>query len=59
MTALWGSGCTDLRFLDLGTVGGEWLASRPCRFTPRKRAHDTQRIGDWANPRAGMDDMEK
>jgi hypothetical protein len=35
-------------------VGGEWSASRPDRFTP-----DTHRIGGWAGPRAGLDDVEK
>jgi hypothetical protein len=35
-------------------VGGEWSASRPCRFTP-----GTRFIGGWVDPRAGLDDMEK
>jgi hypothetical protein len=26
-------------FLISALVGGEWLASRSCRFTPRERAH--------------------
>jgi hypothetical protein len=34
-------------------LGGEWLASRPCRFTPGKRAPGTHWIGDWVGPRAG------
>jgi hypothetical protein len=33
---LWVNGCIDSRFLHLGTIGGEWSASRPCRFTPQK-----------------------
>jgi hypothetical protein len=35
-------------------VGGEWSASRPCRFTP-----GTHFIGGWVDSRAGLDDMEK
>jgi hypothetical protein len=27
--------------------GGEWSASRPDRFTPRKRASGTHWIGGW------------
>jgi hypothetical protein len=30
--------------------GGEWLASRPGRFTPREKALDTHWIGGWAGP---------
>jgi hypothetical protein len=40
-------------------VGGEWSASRPCRFTPGERAPGTHFIGGWVDPRAGLDDMEK
>jgi hypothetical protein len=40
-------------------VGGEWSASRPCRFTPRERAPDTHWIGGWVGPRAGLDDVGK
>jgi hypothetical protein len=40
-------------------VGGEWSASRPCRFTPWERAPGTPVIGGWVDPRAGLDDMEK
>jgi hypothetical protein len=39
-------------------VGGEWSASRPCRFTPGERAHDAHWIGGWVDPRAGMEDAE-
>jgi hypothetical protein len=38
---------------------GEWLASRPCRFTPGERAKGTHWIGGWVDPRADVDDMEK
>jgi hypothetical protein len=40
--------------LTLSLVGGEWSASRPGRFTP-----GTHCVGDWVDPRAGMDDVEK
>jgi hypothetical protein len=41
-------------FLTSELVGGEWSASRPCRFTP-----GTHFIGGWVDPRAGLGDMEK
>jgi hypothetical protein len=41
-------------FWTLALVGGEWSASRPCRFTP-----GTHFIGGCVDPRAGLDDMEK
>jgi hypothetical protein len=40
-------------------VGGEWSASRPCRFTPGERAPGTHWIGGWVDPRAGLDDFVK
>jgi hypothetical protein len=40
-------------------VGGEWSASRPCRFTPGERTPSTLWIGGWVDPRAGLDDVEK
>jgi hypothetical protein len=41
-------------FLTSALVGGEWSASRPCRFIP-----GTHFIGGWVDPRVGLDDMEK
>jgi hypothetical protein len=35
--------------------GGEWSASCPGHFTPRKRAHGTHWIGGWVGPRAVLD----
>jgi hypothetical protein len=29
---------------------GNWLASRPCRFTPRERSPGTHWIGGWVDP---------
>jgi hypothetical protein len=40
-------------------VGGEWSASRPSRFTPAERVLDTQWIGGWVDPRAGLDYTQK
>jgi hypothetical protein len=40
-------------FLASALVGGEWLASRPCRFTAGERASGTHWIG------ASMGNMEK
>jgi hypothetical protein len=39
--------------------GGEWSASRPGRFTPRKRAPGTHWIGGWVGPRAVLDVVVK
>jgi hypothetical protein len=46
-------------FLTLALAGGEWSASRPCRFTPGESSSDTHWIGGWVDPRAGVDDVEK
>jgi hypothetical protein len=46
-------------FLTSALVGGEWSVSRPDRFTPGERATGTHWIGDWVDPRAGLDDVEK
>jgi hypothetical protein len=45
--------------LTSAVAGGEWSASRPCRFTPREKAPGTHWIGGWVDPRAGLDNMEK
>jgi hypothetical protein len=42
-------------FLTSALVGSEWLASRPGRFTPKERAPGTHWIGDWVDPRTGVD----
>jgi hypothetical protein len=39
--------------------GGEWSASRPGRFNPRKRAPGTHWKGGWMGPRAGLDAVSK
>jgi hypothetical protein len=39
--------------------GGEWLASRPDRFTPGEIALRTYRTGGWVGPRAILDAVEK
>jgi hypothetical protein len=44
----------DPYFLASALFGGEWLDSRPGRFTP-----GTHLIEDWVGPRAGLDDVEK
>jgi hypothetical protein len=46
-------------FLTSALAGGEWLASRPGRFTPGERAPGTHWIGGWVDPRAGLNDMEE
>jgi hypothetical protein len=45
-------------FLTLALGGGEWSASRPCRFTLGERAPGTHWTGGWVDPRAATDDTE-
>jgi hypothetical protein len=37
-------------FLTSALVGGEWSASRPCRFNPEEGAPGTHWIGGWVDP---------
>jgi hypothetical protein len=46
-------------FLTSALAGGEWSASRPCRFTLGERAPGTHWIGGWVDPRAGQDDWRR
>jgi hypothetical protein len=46
-------------FLISALAGGEWSASRPGRFTSGEKDPGTHWIGDWVNPRASPDDLEK
>jgi hypothetical protein len=46
-------------FLTSALVQGEWSASHPSCFTPGERAPSTHWIGGWADPKAGLDNMEK
>jgi hypothetical protein len=39
-------------FLTSVLVGGEWSASRPCRFTPKKRRPGTHWIEGWVGPQS-------
>jgi hypothetical protein len=39
--------------------GGEWLASRHGRFTPKERVLGTYWIGGWVGPRAVLDAVVK
>jgi hypothetical protein len=40
-------------------VGGEWSASRPCRFTPGERSPGTHWIEGWVDFRVTLDDIKK
>jgi len=46
-------------FLNSALDGGEWLDSRLRRFTPGERAPGIHLIGDWVDPKAGLDAVEK
>jgi hypothetical protein len=54
-----GSGDLVPPFLMSARDGGEWSASRPCRFTPGERALSSHWIGSWVGLRAGLDASEK
>jgi hypothetical protein len=46
-------------FLTSAIVGGEWSASRPCRFISGERAPGIHWVGGWVSPIADLDDMKK
>jgi hypothetical protein len=49
----WGSGGIAPLFLTLAVYGGEWSASRPCRFNLGERSSSIHWIGSWLGSRAG------
>jgi hypothetical protein len=55
----WGNGGIAPPFFTSALDGGEWLASRVCRFTPEERAPGTHWIGGCVGPRVGLDAVEK
>jgi hypothetical protein len=59
MKAYWGWRCSSIHSLTSALDGGEWSASRPCRFTPRERSPGTHWIGGWMGPRSGLDAVVK
>jgi hypothetical protein len=54
-----GSGGIASPFLTSALDGGEWSASRPGRFAQGERAPDSNWIGGWMGPRAGLNAVEK
>jgi hypothetical protein len=46
-------------FLTSALDGGEWLASRPGRFTRSVKASSVHWIRGWVGPRAGLDVVEE
>jgi hypothetical protein len=56
---VWGRGCIDPRFLDLGTCW-RWVVSfAPQSIFPAERALGTYWIRGWVGPRTGLDIVEK
>jgi hypothetical protein len=51
--------CSFTHSLTSALDGGEWLASRPGRFTPRERTPGTHWTGGWVGPRAVLDAVVK
>jgi hypothetical protein len=56
---MYGGGGIAPLFLTSTVDGGEWSASRPCRFTSEKRAPGTLSVEGWVDPRTGLDAVEK
>jgi hypothetical protein len=56
---MWGNGGIAQPFFTSALDRGEWLTTRPGRFTFLERAHCTHWIGGWVGPRAGLDVVEK
>jgi hypothetical protein len=46
-------------FLNSALVGDEWLVSHPGSFTPGERTTVILWIISWADPKAGLNDVEK
>jgi hypothetical protein len=56
---VWGSGCIDPHFLNLGT-SWRWVVSFMLRpLYPRGRSPSTHWIGGWVGPRADLYDLAK
>jgi hypothetical protein len=58
---VWGSGCIDPHFFDLGT-SWRWVVSfTPLPLYPRGKSPppSTNWIGGWVDPRADLDDVEE
>jgi hypothetical protein len=60
MKAYWESGGIAPHTFSISVLdGGEWLVSRPNRFTPGARGLGTLSLGSWVGPRAGLDTVVK
>jgi hypothetical protein len=56
---IWGSGGTTRIFLTSALYGGEWSASRSCRFIPWERAHSIHWIECCLDPWVSLDAMKR
>jgi hypothetical protein len=59
MKTYWGMEVWFHAFVASALDGGVWSASRPSRFTPRKRLLGTHWIGGWVGPRVVLDAVLK
>jgi hypothetical protein len=59
LEGVWGNGCIDPRFLDLGTSWRRVVSFTPRLLYPSERASGTHWIGDLVGPRVGLDDVKK
>jgi hypothetical protein len=55
----WGSGGIAPPFLTSTLDGGQWSASRPCRFIPGEIVPGTYWIGGWVGRGVGPDAVDK
>jgi hypothetical protein len=53
------SGGTDKEFLNSPRRGGEYSASRPCRFNPNERVRSTHCLGGWMKTAIGKETLKK
>jgi hypothetical protein len=55
--------CTWVAWVDIfftsALAGGEWPASRPGRFILKERITGTHWIGEWVDPRTGLNNVER
>jgi hypothetical protein len=56
---VWGRWGVDPQLLTSAVGGGEWSASCPGHFTPRKKAPGIHRTRGWVGSRTGLDAMKK
>jgi hypothetical protein len=57
--SVWGNGCIDPRFFDLGTSLRRGISHPHRSYYPQEKSPRTHWIGGWVGLRTGLDDVEK